>query len=547
MRKLTLTDASFLISESRQTPMHVGGLNLFTMPDGVNETEYLHEIAQKMRYQGALRFPFGDILKMGPLGVYGNIYLERDSAIDMDYHIRHSALPKPGRYRELFVLVSRLHSALLDRSRPLWEMHLIEGLPNRQFATYFKIHHSVMDGIGAMHFSASMLTENPQEKIKVSPFSIEAYDTYKKKMFSSLKVSDPISPKAMTEIVKDQFDSGANIAKALQKTASAWFKGNNGLSTPWLNIPRTAFNEKISGARRFVAQSWDLDRIKIAGKAYDGTLNDAVLAMCSGALRRYLISQNDLPDGSLKAMAPVSVRAEGDVDAANAISFLTADLATNIGDPKERMHAIQRSVKAGKEQLNGMTKKEIGLYTILAQSPLILTTLTGTGSKFPAFSTVISNVPGPRNQMHLHGAKLDGIYPASIPFEGFAVNFTVVSNCGRLDFGITACRKAAPQLQRLIDYLEDALVELEEAVGITPPKGSKIKEVKSKQNKPPVKAKSKVTTLAKAKNSVKKTPLTAPPTTAELKPKAKAKPKRKATVQSGLKKKKGPPRKVVDK
>jgi diacylglycerol O-acyltransferase len=227
--------------------------------------------------------------------------------------------------------------------------------------------------------------------------------------------------------------------------------------------------------------------------------------------------------------------------------FLTADLATNIGDPKERMHAIQRSVKAGKEQLNGMTKKEIELYTILAQSPLILTTLTGTGSKFPAFSTVISNVPGPKNQMYLHGSKLDGVYPASIPFEGFAVNFTVVSNCGRLDFGITACRKAAPQLQRLIDYLEDALVELEEAVGITPPKGSKNKEVKSKQTKSPVKAKSKVATLSEAKTSVKKTPLSAPQTTAELKPKAKSKPKRKATVQSGLKKKKGPPRKVVDK
>ena len=315
-------------------------------------------------------------------------------------------------------------------------------------------------------------------------------------MFAGLKASEPTAPKAMTEIVKDQFDSGTNIAKALQKTASAWFKGNNGLSTPWLNIPRTAFNEKISGARRFVAQSWDLDRIKKAGKAY-------------------------------------------------AISFLTADLATNIGDPKERMHAIQRSVKAGKEQLNGMTKKEIGLYTILAQSPLILTTLTGTGSKFPAFSTVISNVPGPRNQMYLHGSKLDGIYPASIPFEGFAVNFTVVSNCGRLDFGITACRKAAPQLQRLIDYLEDALVELEEAVGIAAPKSAKSNDAKSNKANPTAKTKSKVATLAKAKASPKKTPLAVSKTASGSKPKAK--PKRTATVQSGLKKKKGPPRKVADK
>jgi diacylglycerol O-acyltransferase len=148
--------------------------------------------------------------------------------------------------------------------------------------------------------------------------------------------------------------------------------------------------------------------------------------------------------------------------------------------------------------------------------------------------------------MYFHGSKLDGIYPASIPFEGFAVNFTVVSNCGRLDFGITACRKAAPQLQRLIDYLEDALVELEEAVGITPPNSKKTSKAKPK-------AKSKVTASTTARSSVKAAPKTKPQTAPVLKPKLKAKaeakqkPKRKATIQTGLKRKKGPPRKVADK
>jgi diacylglycerol O-acyltransferase len=193
-----------------------------------------------------------------------------------------------------------------------------------------------------------------------------------------------------------------------------------------------------------------------------------------------------------------------------------------------------------------MTNKEIALYTVLAQSPLVLTTITGTGSKFPAFSTVISNVPGPRNQMYWHGSKLEGIYPASIPFEGFAINFTMVSNCGRLDFGITACRKAAPQLQRLIDYLEDALVELEQAVGITPPKSSKTSEAEPEAAKAAPKAKSKAAALTTA--NVKARPKTKPQTTPVLKPTLKtgAKPKRKATIQTGLKRKKGPPRKVMD-
>ncbi len=548
MRKLTFLDTGFLIGESRRTPMHVGGLHLFTLPDGVNETDYLQELAQALRYDGALRFPFGHRLKMGTLGVYGNVHAVRDNHVDLDYHIRHSALPKPGRYRELFALISRLHSTLLDRSRPLWEMHLIEGLPDRQFAIYFKVHHCVMDGMGAMHFTASMFSENPNEKIKVSPFSVEAYDAYKKKMGKSVP-TPPSSPsnKTLSGLIQDQIASGSNIAKALGKTADAWLKGNSGLSVPWLNIPRTAFNGKISGARRFVAQSWDLERIKAAGKAYDGTLNDAILAMCSGALRRYLIAQNDLPEnGSLKAMTPVSVRAEGDMEASNAISFITADLATYIADPRERMHAIRRSMSAGKDQLKGMSKKEIALYTVVAQSPLLLTTLTGTGSNFPAFNTVISNVPGPKGQIYWNGAEVKGIYPASIPFEGFAVNFTAVSNNGRLDFGITACRNSAPQLQRLIDYLEDALVELEEtgtqelakktkaAAEKTPQTIAKV-DTKT-QSKPKAKLKPKAKSKAKAKAPVKK------------KVAAKKKVTTKKLASSGsLKRKKGPPKKVAQK
>jgi len=162
MKKLSFLDSVFLLAEQRETPMHVGGINLFTLPDGVNEQKFLHQLADNMRSAKELQPPFGDRLKTGRLGLLGPTYWEPDTSLDLEYHIRHSALPRPGRYRELFALVSRLHGTLLDRNRPLWEMHLIEGLPDRQFAVYSKYHHAAIDGVRSIHLTQSMYSTNPQ-------------------------------------------------------------------------------------------------------------------------------------------------------------------------------------------------------------------------------------------------------------------------------------------------------------------------------------------------------------------------------------------------
>jgi diacylglycerol O-acyltransferase len=468
MRRMAVADSFFLLNETRQTPMHVGGVNLFTLPDGADETEFLGDLGALLGQPGNLRFPFGQRLKLGPLGVAGPIFWEDDEQLDLDYHVRHSALAKPGRYRELFSLVSRLHSTLLDRSRPLWEMHLIEGLQKRQFATYMKAHHCAMDGAASMHLTHSMLSTNARTRAKHSPFSREAEAAYRKRIGaqSAAPRPQPRDLKAVAEVIKAQLGSAGNIAQALGRYANVWFGRGGDLSVPWRQIPRTSFNTRVSGARRFVAQSWPFARVRAMGKAFDGTFNDAVLAMCSGALRRHLIEEGGVPRHSLKAMAPISLRAEGDVDSANAVSFLTADLATNIADPAKRMRAIQQSMRAGKQQLSGMTRSEIELYTILTQGPMLLSTILGLASRFPAFSTVISNVPGPREPMYWNGARLEGIYPASIPFHGFAMNITLVSYAENIDFGIIACRRSVPHVQRLIDYLEDSLVELEQVAGL---------------------------------------------------------------------------------
>ncbi|KAA1191862.1 wax ester/triacylglycerol synthase family O-acyltransferase [Pseudohalioglobus sediminis] len=487
MRRMPVNDAFFLMLESRRTPMHVGGLNLFTLPKDVDDASFLGKIGDILRYDGELRRPFGEKLKTGPLGIAGNVYWEDDEELDMEYHVRHSALPKPGRYRELFSLVSRLHGSLLDRSRPLWEMHLIEGLQNRQFATYFKAHHCAIDGVGAMHLMMSMYSTNARNKVKLSPLSYEAYQAYKQQIEAGKQAN--IRPRneevrAISDVLREQLGGTVNVARAVQDMASVWMGRNTGVSVPFHKVPRSALSTQLTGARRFVAQSWDFARVRAVGKAFGGTLNDAVMAMCAGALRKQLQAQRALPKHSLKAMAPVSLRAAGDIDSANAIGMVCVDLATNLRDPARRMRTIKESMDAAKAQLEQLTPREIQIYTGISQAPMLFTQLLGLGSRFPAFSTVISNVPGPREKRYWNGARLDGMYPVSIPFDGAAVNFTLVSNFDKLDFGIIACRRSVPHVQNLIEHMEEALVELEDAAGLRTPSGRRRKAPKRKASRP---------------------------------------------------------------
>ena len=468
MRRIDLTSAGFLLLEKRETPMHVGGVNLFTFPKGVDEAEFLSSLRAQLQDDAEFRSPFGDYVSTGKTG----LYWEADEHIDMEYHVRHSALASPGRYRELFVLASRLHTTLLDRTRPLWEMHIIEGLQNRQFALYTKMHHAAIDGMGAMHLTQAMYSEDPSDVKGYSPLSMQAYHEYKRQRFAGRpkKQEQPTqrNMRNVLEALKQQYDSSIHLATAMRRFGLAFVGRSGNLAVPWHNVPRTSINTRVSGARRFVAQTFAFDRVKAVGRELDATINDVVLAMCAGALRRYLLSRDELPLHSLKAMAPVSLREEDDIESSNAIGFITADMATNVYNPEKRLRKIQESMRAGKDLLKELSPTEAALFMQLTQLPALLTSVLGLGSKFPACSTVVSNVPGPRKPLYWNGARLDGMYPASIVFDGFAMNITLVSYHNQLDFGIVACRRSLPQIQRIIDHLEESLTELEQIAGLSP-------------------------------------------------------------------------------
>jgi len=467
MRKMGSVDASFYHIESRATPMHVAGLALFRLPRGIDEEQFLGNLNDVLRSVKEFRKPFGEYVTTGRTGLPYPLYWETDDDLDFDYHVRHSALPQPGRYRELFSLISRVHSKMLDRSRPPWEAYLIEGLQKREFALYLKMHHAAVDGVTGLQIIEGMCSTNKKDRAEYSPLSREALDAFKKARFGDKLRKEPPTQREMktvAEILKQQFDTSNHVFGVVKGYAKTWMGSGGNLAVPWHDVPRTPLNRNISGSRRFVAQSWDLPRIKQVGLAMEGTINDVVLGMCSGALRRYLIEQGELPEKSLKSLVPVSLRKEGDVESANVVNFIVADLATNQEDPRKRMAVIMGSMREGKDLIQEMTAREAAIYSQFTEVPLILSSILGIADRFPALSTTISNVPGPRKQLYWNGAPMVGVYPVSAIFHGMGLNITLVSYNNALHFGILACRRTVPGMQRLIDHMEDALVELEHMV-----------------------------------------------------------------------------------
>jgi diacylglycerol O-acyltransferase len=236
------------------------------------------------------------------------------------------------------------------------------------------------------------------------------------------------------------------------------------------SAPRSMLNVPVTGARRFAAQSWPIDRVKQIGKAAEATVNDVVLAMCSGALRSYLLAMNALPDNPLIAMVPVSLRGEdeerGD-GSGNNVGAVMCNLGTTLDDAAQRLATVRRSMLDGKAALGEMTSLQTLAMTALGISPLgVYPLFRLDGRARPPFNLIISNVPGPRQNMYWNGWRLDGLYPLSVVLDGQALNITVTSFADAIAFGLTGCRRSVPHLQHLLGYLDDELAALELAVGL---------------------------------------------------------------------------------
>lgn len=455
MKTLSPVDQLFLYLEKRQQPMHVAGLQLFSFPEGAGP-KYVSELARSIREYSSPEPPFNQRLTRR----FGQYQWMEDQQFDMDHHFRHEALPKPGRIRELLSLVSAEHSNLLDRERPLWEAHLIEGIRGRQFALYTKVHHSVVDGISAMRMGMRALSPDPEER-DLPP--VWAYKPKKRGRGLPSNPVDAVSSLArLTTGASRQIATVPALAREIYSVTQKAKDDPNFVSI--FQAPDTILNQCITGSRRFAAQSYSLDRLKRLSGAFNCTLNDVVLSMCGHALREYLISQNALPDRPLIAMVPMSLRKD-DSAGGNQIAMILANLGTHICDPANRLRVVQASVREAKKRFSQMSPEEILNFTALSMAPTGLNLLTGLAPKWRAFNVIISNVPGPHEPLYWNGARLEGMYPVSIVLDRIALNMTLTSYRGQIEFGLIACRRTLPSMQRLLDYLEQSIRELEIAAG----------------------------------------------------------------------------------
>jgi diacylglycerol O-acyltransferase / wax synthase len=451
------TSSLFLMAEKREAPMHVGSLQLYEPPPGADALD-----VRAMFEEALADSEVAPIFRKRPrrsittLGQWG---WEVDDAFDLEHHVRRSALPRPGQVRELLALRSRLHSTLLDRNRPLWETHLVEGLQDGRYAIYSKVHHSVMDGVSALRMLDRTLSTDPDARDVPPPWAPVAHRPRPDRRTEH--------GSGLAQEIRRVFGETAGMAPALTRTVQRALHEQAAAMS--FSAPKTILNVPITGARRFAAQSWPMDRIKAVAAKADGTLNDAVLAMCAGALRGYLADLGALPDTSLIAMVPVSLAGAGPIESdggGNAVGVVMCRLGTDLADPAARLATIHQSMADGKRALLSMTPVQILAMSALGIAPLaILPALQLTGRVRPPFNLVISNVPGPRRPKYWNGARLDGLYPLSIPLDGQALNITCTSYSSEIAFGIVGCRRSVPHLQRLLTHLDDELNALEKAVG----------------------------------------------------------------------------------
>jgi len=452
MRLLTAVDQLFLLLESRKQPMHVGGLFLFELPkeaQGAN-SDFVYQLVQQMQTSTVPpSFPFNQVLEH-------LLFWKQDEDFDVEHHFRHVALPKPARVRELLMYISKEHSLLLDRAMPLWECQVIEGIlpetensPER-FALYFKIHHSLVDGIAAMRLVQKSLSQSPTEPMTLPVWSL---------MTRHRNQVDALLPagRSVRRIIKEQM---ATIKPVVTELLDNIKNRSDDDYVGTFDAPMTIFNQRISASRRIAAQSYDMQRFRDVADRLNVSINDVILAVCSGAIRRYLMEMDALPSKPLIAFVPISLRSD-DSATGNQISFLLANLGTHSHDPMRRLQLIHHSMNSGKRRFGRMNQAQVINYSAVAYAWEGLNLLTGLFPKKQAFNLIISNVPGAKKPLYWNGAPLKALYPASIIFNGQGMNITLASYLDKVEFCITACSKLLPHVQDMLTLIDEELSILE--------------------------------------------------------------------------------------
>jgi diacylglycerol O-acyltransferase / wax synthase len=477
MHQLTGLDASFLYLETPNAPMHISGLAIYdpsTAPGGkVRFKEVIQNYSRRLQPIPAMTRKLVQV----PMNL-DHPYWVSDGYYDPEFHIRHLALPKPGDWRQLCILISRLHARPLDRNRPLWEVYVIEGLdhvegvPKNSFAVFSKTHHAAIDGTSGMEITAAIHDLSPDCQASRQPAVVQI-DSRPSKLELVLR--------AQVNSIRKPFHLLSVARNTVPGFARAYNATRKGELRRVGKVPRTRFSGKVSPHRVFQAVSVALDEIKGVKNAVPGaTVNDVALTIVGGALRHYLAAHDELPTESLVAMAPVNVRSRTDKTGGNIVSALTVALRSDIADPRQRLEAVRQGTRDAKELANAIGAKAMTDYSQFIPSMLTaqaarLASHWGLMSRMkPAFNCVVTNVPGPPVPLYNTGARMVANYGTGPVFDGLGLFHVISSYCGQFVISATACRDMMPDPEFYRDCLQGAIDEL---VAATQPARAKRKAV----------------------------------------------------------------------
>lgn len=478
MRQLTSLDAQFLALETPRQSGHVGALAILDDSERPSGRLELDDICSLMSERLPLLPPLHWRLTEVPLGLDYPYWIE-DPDFDIDFHVRELALPQPGTDAKLAEQVARIVARPLDRSRPLWELYLIHGLEGGGVGMLTKIHHALIDGLSGAEIMAVLfdlapegreLSDTPQLRTEREPSDLEmlarglaGIPRYPVRMLRSM-------PSTLPNLTETPFGTlpGTGVVSRVADRVQRAVSGDGGATSRQdLRAPKTSFNGRVSAHRRFAFGQLSLDEVKAVKNEHGFTVNDVVVAICTGAVRRWLIEHGELPADPLVAQIPVSVRTSEQAGTyGNRIMLMSAALFTNLPDPVVRLRRTHEALAVMKERHRALPAELLQDANhfippaVFARAARATFSLAVSSPGRPTWNLVISNVPGPQVPLYCAGARLDANYPVSVITDGMGLNITVMSYCGHLDFGIVADRDQMPDLWKMIEWLGDSLEEL---------------------------------------------------------------------------------------
>ena len=474
-KKIPPLDLMFYLTETPQSPKHVGAVQIFKIPAKAPKT-FMRDLVAAIK-AAPVEAPFNYRPYFPRVG-YPEWHV--DDKLDIDYHVRHSALPQPGTDEVLVQVLQRLHSGLLNRDRPGWLCQVIEGLEGGRFAIYSKVHHAYIDGMSGVKRMYGSMSSDPKE-MKIIP------------SFSHVAVKRPASErksKVKKRVVKAdqallaQARAMGELYKSFTTRGLEFFKTHEGGAQRMFHAPRTPMNDRVEYDTRSIGLcTLPLDKIRAVADKFDAKVNDVVLAVVDSALHDYLEAQGENTRTPLVALCPMSIREEGDDSATTQATALHVRMGEPDATVKQRLQQIVDSSRASKDQARTMSSTALMNLAVIMIASLEMVDRTGLGRLLsPSYNVLVSNVPGPSEDvLYMRGARHLASYPISAFLPGGNLNVTVLSHGNNLDFGLVADKQTMPDIQYVVERMEKRFAELAKGVSVTKKPAARVKARKTRK------------------------------------------------------------------